>query len=208
MATASLTHLSKKMQARKELDVRVGDTVKVHVKIEEKGKTRTQVFQGLVLARKHGAEAGGTITVRKVSNGVGVERIFPIYSPMLEKIEVVRRSRVRRAKLYYIRTKVAREIRRKMRNFIDYFATTDDLVIPAEEMEEEVIEETPTEGQEEVSVETGEATDKVNVEDKEGESDQEAPASEEKSEESTKEDTSETPEAETKEESGETETQE
>lgn len=150
--TTSLQYLPKKMQARKDLDVRPGDTVKVHVKIVEKGKTRTQIFQGLVLARKHGAETGGTITVRKISNGVGVERIFPVYSPAIEKIEVVRRSRVRRAKLYYIRTKVAREIRRKMRNFVDYFATTDDLVIPAEDMEEEIVEPASpeaTEGQEE-----------------------------------------------------------
>ena len=92
---------------RKHLDVRPGDTVRVHQKIQEKGKTRIQMFEGLVLARKHGAEPGATFTVRATLSGVGVEKIFPLYSPMIDKIEVLRRSKVRRAKLYYIRDKVA-----------------------------------------------------------------------------------------------------
>ena len=100
---------------RRALDMRPGDTVRVTQKIPEKGKFRLQVFEGLVLARKHGKEAGGTFTVRKVLSGVGVEKVFPLYSPMIEKIEVVKRSRVRRAKLYYIREKVAREARRMLR---------------------------------------------------------------------------------------------
>ena len=100
---------------RKKLGIKAGDTVRVWVKIEEKGKTRTQAFEGLVLARKHGNEAGATLTVRKVASGVGVERIFPLYSPMIDKIEIVKRARVRRSKLYFIREKVAREIRRQMR---------------------------------------------------------------------------------------------
>lgn len=89
--------------------------MRVHQKIEEKGKTRIQIFEGLVLARKHGTEAGGTFTVRRVSSGVGIEKIFPLYAPMIDKIEVVKRSTVRRAKLYYIRDKVAREARRMLR---------------------------------------------------------------------------------------------
>src|SRR3989338_9586900 len=96
------------MEARKNLDLRVGDTVRVHQKIEEKGKTRLQVFEGLVLARKHGTEAGGTFTGRRVASGVGVEKIFPLYSPMIDKVEVVKRSRFRRAKLYFIPAKGAR----------------------------------------------------------------------------------------------------
>ncbi len=104
------------MAARKKLDLRAGDTVKVSQKIQEKGKTRLQIFEGLVLARKHGTEAGATFTVRKVTSGVGVENIFPLYSPMIDKIEVVRRSKVRRAKLYYIREKAAKEIRKQMRS--------------------------------------------------------------------------------------------
>lgn len=103
------------MEERKELGIRAGDTVRVWVKIEEKGKTRTQAFEGLVLARKHGNEPGATFTVRKVASGVGVERIFPLFSPMIDKIEIIKRARVRRSKLYFIREKVAREIRRQMR---------------------------------------------------------------------------------------------
>jgi len=103
------------MDARKTLDLRPGDTVRVWQKIEEKGKTRLQAFEGLVLGRKHGTEAGGTFTVRRVASGVGVEKIFPIYSPMIERIELVKRARVRRAKLYFIREKVARESRRQLR---------------------------------------------------------------------------------------------
>src|SRR3990172_10060932 len=104
------------MDERKNLDLRPGDTVRVWQKIEEKGKARLQVFEGLVLARKHGTEAGGTFTVRRVASGVGVEKIFPLYSPMIDKVEVVKRSRVRRAKLYHIRDKAAKEISRQMRN--------------------------------------------------------------------------------------------
>jgi len=103
------------MDARKNLDLRSGDTVRVMQKIEEKGKTRLQAFEGLVLARKHGTEAGGTFTVRRVASGVGVEKIFPLYSPMIDSIEIVKRARVRRAKLYFIREKVAREARRQLR---------------------------------------------------------------------------------------------
>ena len=103
------------MDARKNLDLRSGDTVRVWQKIEEKGKYRLQAFEGLVLARKHGTEAGGTFTVRRVASGVGVEKIFPLYSPMIDKIEILKRSRVRRAKLYFIREKVAREARRQLR---------------------------------------------------------------------------------------------
>ena len=101
--------------ARKALDVRPGDTVRVWQKIEEKGKTRLQAFEGLILARKHGTEAGATFTVRRVSFGVGVEKIFPLYSPMIDKVELIKRARVRRAKLYFIRDKVAREARRQLR---------------------------------------------------------------------------------------------
>jgi len=104
------------MNARKTMDLRPGDTVRVWQKIEEeKGKYRLQAFEGLVLARKHGTEAGATFTVRRVLSGVGVEKIFPLYSPMIDRIETLKRSRVRRAKLYYIREKVAREARRQLR---------------------------------------------------------------------------------------------
>lgn len=93
-----------KSQLKTDLaDIRPGDTVKVYQKVKEKDKERTQIFEGLVLARKHGKEIGATITVRKVIDGVGVERIFPLHSPIIEKIEIVKRGKVRRAKLYYLR---------------------------------------------------------------------------------------------------------
>jgi large subunit ribosomal protein L19 len=103
------------MDERVSLGLRVGDTVRVHQKIKDKDKIRLQVFEGLVLARKHGNEPGATFTVRRVASGVGMEKIFPLYSPIIDKLEIVRRAKVRRAKLYYIREKVAREVKRQMR---------------------------------------------------------------------------------------------
>lgn len=100
---------------RKNLDLRTGDTVKVHQKIQEKNKTRIQIFEGMILARKHGTEAGATLTVRRSANGYGVEKIFPLYSPMIDKIELVKRSKVRRAKLYYIRDKAVKEINKRLK---------------------------------------------------------------------------------------------
>lgn len=99
---------------RVKLDIRAGDVVRVWQKIKEKDKFRLQAFEGLVLARKHGKEAGGTFTVRKVVDGVGVERIFPLYSPMIDKVETLKRSKVRRAKLYHIREKASKEIKKEM----------------------------------------------------------------------------------------------
>ena len=142
MATANTQFIPRDIAVRKDLDIRTGDTVKVSLKIEEKGKTPIQAFEGLVIARKHGTESGGTFTVRKISHGVGVERIFPLYSPSIEKIEVLRRTSVRRSKLYFIREKVTRDIRRKMRNFVGFFASTSDLVQPEEMMTEAVEEST------------------------------------------------------------------
>ncbi len=131
------------MESRKNLDVKAGDTVRVYSKIQEKGKTRLQAFEGLVLARKHGSEMGATVTVRKISEGVGVERIFPLYSPNVDKFEVVKRAKVKRSKLYFLREKTAKEIRRKLKAF-GFIAKTDELEIKAEDMEAEVVE-TPIE---------------------------------------------------------------
>lgn len=126
--------------ARQKLDFRAGDTINVSSKIlDEKGKYRLQSFEGIVLARKHGREAGATFTVRKVASGVGVERIFPLYSPMIEKIEVTKKARARRSKLYYIRNKAVKDVRNKMRS------------VAVEEMTVGVEAETPTETVEKVA---------------------------------------------------------
>lgn len=104
------------IQLTKQLpDVRVGDTVRIHQKVNEGNKTRVQVFEGLIIARKHGKEPGATITVRKISQGIGVEKIFPLYLPTIEKIDIVKRARVRRAKLYYLRKKTATQTRKKLK---------------------------------------------------------------------------------------------
>lgn len=110
----TLTTVNK--EERLALDFHSGDTVRVWVKIPEKGKFRLQAFEGLVLARKHGTEIGGTFTVRKVASGVGVERIFPLFSPMIDSIEIVKKSKARRSKLYYVREKAVRDIRKKMKS--------------------------------------------------------------------------------------------
>jgi large subunit ribosomal protein L19 len=115
---AAITISPVNVDDRKKLDLRAGDTVKVWQKIKEGEKTRLQAFDGLVLARKHGTEAGATFTVRKVTSGVGVEKIYPLYSPNIDKIEILRRAKVRRAKLYHIREKAAKEISREMRRVI------------------------------------------------------------------------------------------
>ncbi|HET8574899.1 MAG TPA: 50S ribosomal protein L19 [Candidatus Paceibacterota bacterium] len=129
------------MGSRSKLGLKAGDTVRVTSKIQEKGKTRLQAFEGLVIAVKHGREAGGTFTVRKVTSGVGVEKIFTLYSPLIDKIQIVRRSKTRRAKLYYIREKTAREIRRKMKGSSDLLVSTEDLrTLEAEETDKEASE--------------------------------------------------------------------
>jgi len=104
-------------EERKSFNGRSGDTVKVFSKIKEGDKVRLQAFEGLLIARKHGTEPGATFTVRKVASGVGVERIFPLYSPLIDKIEIKKRAtKARKSKLYYIRDKAQRDVRRKMKS--------------------------------------------------------------------------------------------
>lgn len=90
-----------------------GDTVNVHVKIKEGNKERVQQFQGTVIQRKNKSSNGETFTVRKISGGIGVERIFPLLSPSIEKIEVLRRGKVRRARLYYLRNAIGKNAKVK-----------------------------------------------------------------------------------------------
>jgi len=106
-----------KSQITKMPDIKPGDSIKVHQKIKEGNKERIQIFEGIVIARKHGKGISATITVRKVVEGVGVERVFPVYSPLIAKIEVVRSAKVRRAKLYYLRTAKGKKARLKKKEF-------------------------------------------------------------------------------------------
>jgi large subunit ribosomal protein L19 len=108
-----IIEFNKNQRAKKMLDFQAGDVVKVYRKIKEGDKERIQIFEGLVIAVKGGQSASPMITVRKVSQGVGVELILPVFSPNIEKIELVKRAKVRRAKLYYLRGLTAKKSRMK-----------------------------------------------------------------------------------------------
>lgn len=111
----TLTQTFEQAQLNKNVpDIRPGQIIRVHQKIKEGDKERIQIFEGVVIARKHGKGISSTITVRKVVDKVGVERIFPVHSPSIEKIEVVKSSKVRRSKLYYLRT--AKGTKAKLKN--------------------------------------------------------------------------------------------
>ena len=102
-------------QLKKEMPViNVGDTVRVHVKIKEGSRERIQVFEGTVIAKKHGG-IEETITVRRISYGVGCEKVFPVHSPSIVKVETVRRGKVRRAKLFYLRERTGKAAKVKAR---------------------------------------------------------------------------------------------
>ena len=140
------TNILKKIevgQLQKRPDIRVGDTVKLYMKIKEGNKERVQMFAGVVVAMK-GQGTDATITVRKISYGVGVEKVVPLYSPVLDKVEIVKRGTVRKSKLYFLRERVGRRAL-KVSNIKDVFMT-DEVVVPAEgeaPTEEEIIAETP-----------------------------------------------------------------
>lgn len=135
-------------------DIRPGDTVKVFQKIpaliatrkatagKEKSKERVQVFEGVVIARKHNKEIGATITVRRMVSGIGVERIFPLHLPTIKKIEIVKRSKTRRAKLYYLRKAKGRRARLKRKEFTKAIVEEKPKEAPAEEKPKEVPVET------------------------------------------------------------------
>jgi large subunit ribosomal protein L19 len=126
-----------KEQEKKLPDLRPGDTIKVHQKIKEGDKERIQIFEGIIIAKKHGEGISGTITVRKIVDGVGVERVFPIHSPSVEKFEVVRSGKVRRAKLYYLRTAKGKKAKLKRKDFA--------VAIAEKPAEAQAVEEAPTE---------------------------------------------------------------
>lgn len=114
MSTDLVREVEQRQLRNHDVDFRPGDTVRVHVKVIEGERERIQVFEGVVL-RRSGGGATETFTVRKISQGVGVERIFPLHSPRIAKIEVVRRSKVRRARLYYLRDLQGKAARLKER---------------------------------------------------------------------------------------------
>ncbi|OGF63116.1 50S ribosomal protein L19 [Candidatus Giovannonibacteria bacterium RIFCSPHIGHO2_01_FULL_45_33] len=136
MPTLNLIYTPVNSEVRKKLDFRAGDTVRVYQKVKEGDKTRIQAFEGLVLGRKHGVEPGATFTVRKIISGVGVERIFPLYSPDIDKIEIKSRAKYKRAKLYYVRERAARDIRKKMKSVRVSFAEARRAEIAAKEAAE------------------------------------------------------------------------
>lgn len=144
MNTTTIKTSPVNIESRKKLGIKAGDTVRVIQRIverdmkdkEKKEKVRLQAFEGLVLARKHGNEAGGTFTVRKIASGVGVEKIFPLYSPMIDKIEIIRTAQVRRSKLYYIRDKAAKEVKKHMKH-----SRKANNVVEREEIPEAIVEE-------------------------------------------------------------------
>ena len=102
-----IKELNKETLAKETANVQIGDTIRVHVKVKEGSRERIQVFEGTVIAKKHGG-IEETITVRRISYGVGVEKVFPVHSPSIDHIEVVRNGKVRRAKLYYLRGRVGK----------------------------------------------------------------------------------------------------
>jgi large subunit ribosomal protein L19 len=125
------------VEARKKIKIRAGDTVKVYQKIQEKGKTRIQIFEGLVLSKKHGTEPGATFTVRRITGGFGVEKIFPLYSPMIDKIEIIKNSKVRQSKLYHIRKTALKQIRKRMKmSFVNLDTAKEEEKIESEKIEE------------------------------------------------------------------------
>ncbi len=105
----------KKKQKREIPEINTGDRVRIYKKVGEGDDERTQITEGLIIARKHGRDISATITVREVVDKVGVEKIFPLHSPKIEKIEVVKKSKARKSKLYFLRNKSRKEIRRKLK---------------------------------------------------------------------------------------------
>jgi len=133
-----------KEQLKKLPELRPGDTIKVHQKIKEGDKERIQIFEGVIIAKKHGKGISATITVRKVVDGVGVERVFPIHSAAVEKFEVIKHGKARRAKLYYLRTAKGKKSRLKNKEFADIIVDE-----PAEGGDKGTIEEKVAEASEE-----------------------------------------------------------
>jgi large subunit ribosomal protein L19 len=135
---SKLIEFNKAQKAKKAPEFQAGDVVKVHRKIKEGGKERIQLFEGIVIAVKGKQSSSPMITVRKVSGGVGVELILPVYSNNIEKIEIVKRAKVRRGKLYYLRGVTAKKSRMKYKELSEFI--TKEEQAPAEEVAAENVE--------------------------------------------------------------------
>lgn len=119
--TVRLDTFNKSQIKKQAPDIQPGDIVRVHIKLPEKtkrGGEKIQIFEGLIIARKHGKGINSTFTVRKISDGIGVERVFPVFCPSITKIETVKRSKVRRAKLYYMRQRAGKKARMKTKELL------------------------------------------------------------------------------------------
>jgi len=125
-----------KTQEKDMPQIRPGDTIKVYQKIKDGDKERVQIFEGVVIVKKHGVGVSATITVRKVVDGIGVERIFPIHSPFINKIEIVKHGKVRRSKLYYLRTAKGKKAKLKNKDFIEAIADEEPPISEAVVVEE------------------------------------------------------------------------
>ena len=136
-------------------DLKVGNTVRVHVKIKEGNKGRIQVFEGIII-KKQGGGVNATFTVRKISYGVGVEKTFLIHSPLVEKVEVVRVGKARRAKLYYLRERTGKAS--KTKEMVGARIENKEIIIKGEEVKAEVVETENVETEEATEVQTAEAT--------------------------------------------------
>jgi len=136
-----IIEFNKALRADKKIDFQAGDVVKVYRKIKEGDKERIQLFEGIVLAVKGRQSSSPTITVRKVSGGIGVELVLPVLSPNIEKIELVKRAKVRRSKLYYLRELTAKKSRLKYKGLSEFIAEEP----KTEEVKEEVASESSVE---------------------------------------------------------------
>jgi len=189
------TLVIKKEQLKKNLpDIKSGDLVRVHQKIKEKNKERIQIFEGRVIARKHGKGINSTITVRRVMNNVGVEKIFPIHSPVIEKIEVVSRGKVRRAKLYYLRAVSPKKARLKKIELKEAIGTEPEPDVKKEEIIEQTAEQAPEKQEsqaknQEKSTEKNPEETQVEEEEKETEKKQDTDKTKNKSTEETQKET-------------------
>jgi large subunit ribosomal protein L19 len=140
-----IIEFNKTQRGASKMDFQAGDVVKIHLKIKESGKERLQVLEGLIISIKARQSSSPKITVRKVSHGIGVEMILPLLSKNIEKIELIKKAKVRRAKLYYVRDLTTKQSRMKYKDMADY--------IKKEEIKEEKQEEKPEEKVKEAKIE-------------------------------------------------------